>query len=106
MRLRSGSLTKEYNRPPTRRHTPRMSNTSSNVDEIPSRTLGTSDPVITQVAPFPPLNNTNVSGSTASVSVPISQTTLVSPGPVVAMNAILNTMIPRYGTADPSYKMP
>ena len=106
MKLRSGNS--ENKKPPTRKHTSKMTNNTpaSNADEIPSRTLGTADPVVSQLASFPPLSSTTVSGPTASVSVPIPQTTSVSPGPVVATSAIPKTVIPRFGTAtNPPYGM-
>ena len=78
MKLRSGKLTKEYNKPPTRRRTPKMTNPSQNIDKIWSRNLSTTDLVISQVAPLPPVSNPTAPVSTA-VSAPILEAPLASP---------------------------
>src|ERR1051325_5283892 len=108
MKLRSGNSASK--KPlPTKKRTIKMTNhaSASNVDEIPSRTLGVTDTIVSQVASFPPLSSLTASGPTTSVSIPMPQTTPVSPGPAVATSAIPNTTIPRFGTAtNPPYGIP
>src|ERR1043165_1949340 len=109
MKHRSGNSANKKP-PPTKKRIVKMTNhaSASNVDEIPSRMLGVTDTVVSQVASFPPLSSSiTASGPTASVSIPMPQTTPVSPGPAVATSAIPDTKIPRFGTAaNPPYGMP
>src|ERR1051325_261793 len=107
MKLRSGNSANKKP-PPTKKSTVKMTNhaSASNLDEVPSRTLGVTDTVVSQVASFSPLSSTTASGPTTSVSIPIPHTTPVSLGPVVATSAMPNTTIPRFGTAtNPPYGM-
>ena len=98
MQLRNGKLTKEYNKPSSRKHISRMTIPDNpNIDEIPSRTLTTTNPVVSQVAPFPPV------GSTAAGSAQISQAPPGSPRPVMTTTTIPN--VPRFGNVDPIYGM-
>ena len=69
-----------------------------NVDEIPSRTLTTTDPVVSQVALVPPV------GSTDAFFVQMSQDPLGSPRPVMTTTTIPN--VPRFGNVDPAYGIP
>ena len=71
MKLMSGNSANKKP-PPTKKRTVKMTNhaSASNVDEVPSRTLGVTDTVVSQVASFPPLSSSiTASGPTASVSI-------------------------------------
>ena len=99
MKLRSGKLTKDSSKPPSEKSIPRMSNPSSSVDEFPSRTLGVSDTVVSQVVPLPPLSNPVLT----VVSIPVSQAPPVSLRPI--MDATEMPYVPRLGIANPIYGM-
>lgn len=99
MKLRSGKLTKESSKPPSRESTPRMSNPSSNVDEVPVRSLGISDTVVSQVVPLP-----SVSNPVSIVNIPVSQAPPVSPRTTTVVTEM--PYVPRLGIANPIYGMP
>lgn len=100
MKLRSGKLTKESSKPPPKKNTPGMSNPNSSVDEVPSRTLGVSDTIVSQVVPLPHLSNP----VSTVVSIPASQAPLVSPRPTMVATEI--PYVPRLGIANPIYGIP
>lgn len=94
MKLRSGKLTKESSQQPSvKKNTPGMSDPNPNVDEVPPRTLGISETIVSQVAPFPPLSNI----VSTAIDVPLSQAPPRSSGPAVA------TERPHLGTVNPVY---
>lgn len=99
MKLRSGKLFRNLSQQPSafvRKDTPWMSDPNPNVDEIPPRTLGIFETVVSQVAPLPPLSTAVSTG----VVVPLSQVPPRSSGPAVATERLC------LGTANPVYGMP
>lgn len=99
MKLRSGKLTKESSKPPSKKSIPRMSNPISSVGEVPSRTLGVSDTVVSQVVSLPPLSHP----VSTIVNVLVSQAPPVSPRPIMAVTEM--PYVPCLGVTNPIYGM-
>ena len=91
MKLRSGNLTKKYDRPQVKQRTTRMTDpTNPNVDVVPQRTITTIDTVVSQVVSLPLLANTIATMSTVgAIPLPISQAPPVSPRPVMATTLVI-----------------
>ena len=71
--------------------------TNRNVDEVPSRTLSSTNPIVSQVAPLPP----PPASVSTTITAPIPQTQPVSLRPTITTTEI--PQVPHFGTANPLY---